>query len=68
VARRAFLRAYQEATADGVLYRSVEQALPLIALFEIEKASYELRYELANRPDWVAIPLRGILELSDDKA
>ncbi|HXV08531.1 MAG TPA: alpha-amylase, partial [Burkholderiales bacterium] len=67
-ARRAFLRAYQEATAGGVLYRSVEQALSLIALFEIEKASYELRYELANRPDWVAIPLRGILELSDETA
>jgi maltose alpha-D-glucosyltransferase/alpha-amylase len=67
-ARRTFLRAYQEATAGGVLYRSVEQALSLIALFEIEKASYELRYELANRPDWAAIPLRGILELSDDKA
>jgi maltose alpha-D-glucosyltransferase/alpha-amylase len=42
--------------------------LSLIALFEIEKASYELRYELANRPDWVAIPLRGILELSRETA
>ena len=30
-------------------------------LFEIEKALYELRYELNNRPDWVRIPLQGLL-------
>ena len=35
-----------------------------LALFLIEKALYELRYELAQRPDWVAIPLHGLLELS----
>jgi maltose alpha-D-glucosyltransferase/alpha-amylase len=34
-------------------------------LFLIEKALYELRYELAQRPDWVAIPLNGLLELSE---
>jgi maltose alpha-D-glucosyltransferase/alpha-amylase len=33
-------------------------------LFLIEKALYELRYEMANRPDWVEIPLRGLLELA----
>ena len=31
----------------------------LLALFELEKALYELRYELDNRPDWVHVPLRG---------
>jgi 1,4-alpha-glucan branching enzyme len=31
----------------------------------LEKALYELAYELANRPDWVAIPLRGVLALLD---
>jgi maltose alpha-D-glucosyltransferase/alpha-amylase len=35
----------------------------LLALFELEKALYELRYELDNRPDWVPIPVRGILTL-----
>jgi maltose alpha-D-glucosyltransferase/alpha-amylase len=30
------------------------------APFELQKALYELRYELDNRPDWVAIPLAGI--------
>ena len=34
------------------------------AAFLIEKALYELRYEAANRPDWIAIPLRGLLELT----
>ena len=35
----------------------------LLAVFELEKAVYELRYELNNRPDWVAIPVAGILRL-----
>jgi predicted trehalose synthase len=29
-------------------------------VFELEKAVYELRYELDNRPDWVGIPVAGI--------
>jgi maltose alpha-D-glucosyltransferase/alpha-amylase len=36
----------------------------LLALFLLEKALYELRYEIANRPDWIEIPLRGLLELT----
>jgi maltose alpha-D-glucosyltransferase/alpha-amylase len=35
----------------------------LIALFETEKAFYELSYELNNRPSWVGIPMRGIAKL-----
>jgi maltose alpha-D-glucosyltransferase/alpha-amylase len=35
----------------------------LLELFLVEKALYELRYEIAQRPDWVTIPLRGLLEL-----
>lgn len=35
----------------------------LIALFETEKAFYELAYELNNRPSWVWIPMRGIAKL-----
>jgi maltose alpha-D-glucosyltransferase/alpha-amylase len=33
----------------------------------LEKALYELRYELNMRPDWVRIPLRGILEVVTPK-
>jgi predicted trehalose synthase len=35
----------------------------LLAVFELEKAVYELRYELDNRPDWVRIPVAGIVRL-----
>jgi maltose alpha-D-glucosyltransferase/alpha-amylase len=35
----------------------------LLELFTLEKACYELRYELDNRPDWVEIPLAGLREL-----
>jgi predicted trehalose synthase len=33
--------------------------------FMLEKALYEVAYELANRLDWVAIPFRGVLALLD---
>jgi maltose alpha-D-glucosyltransferase/alpha-amylase len=59
--RRVFLAAYEQASAGGVLYRDFADMRGLIALFEMEKAFYELRYELDNRPSWVAIPLRGLL-------
>jgi maltose alpha-D-glucosyltransferase/alpha-amylase len=35
----------------------------LLDFYMIEKCAYELGYELDNRPDWVAIPLRGLCEL-----
>ncbi|MBC7945963.1 MAG: maltose alpha-D-glucosyltransferase, partial [Burkholderiales bacterium] len=40
-----------------------DEARGLLDLFTFEKALYEVRYELANRPDWVRIPLTGIAEL-----
>jgi maltose alpha-D-glucosyltransferase/alpha-amylase len=36
----------------------------LLDLFLVEKALYELRYELDNRPDWVGATLRGLLEMA----
>lgn len=36
----------------------------LLKIFLLEKAVYELGYELNNRPDWVAIPLKGILSIA----
>ncbi|MBV9913939.1 MAG: maltose alpha-D-glucosyltransferase [Sinobacteraceae bacterium] len=58
-------RAMFVATYDGIarpagLYRSWEEVTPLLTLFEIEKALYEVRYELSNRPDWASIPLRSL--------
>jgi len=63
-ARAAFLEAYFAASAGAGLYASSEQAQALLELFVLEKALYELRYELANRPEWAEIPLRGILALA----
>jgi predicted trehalose synthase len=38
----------------------------LLSIYELEKAIYELRYELDNRPDWVGIPVAGIRRLLDE--
>jgi maltose alpha-D-glucosyltransferase/alpha-amylase len=62
-ARAAFLRGYTGAVQGSALYESFDSQRSLLALFELEKALYELRYELNNRPDWVGIPLAGILGL-----
>ncbi len=60
-ARAAFLDAYLGVGADGTLLPRRESSVAaLISLFELEKVSYELGYELNNRPDWVWIPLRGV--------
>jgi trehalose synthase-fused probable maltokinase len=64
-AREAFLDGYRE-HADAALLPPGQEAMDkLLAVFELEKAVYELRYELNNRPDWVAIPVEGIVRLVD---
>ncbi|MBO9515420.1 MAG: maltose alpha-D-glucosyltransferase [Variovorax sp.] len=62
--RAAFLAGYRQALAP-VLGAVDEQ---LLDLFELEKAFYELRYELDNRLDWVPVPLQGILAMLDRTA
>ena len=59
-ARAAFLSGYQRAVRGTPLAVAVEPGSGLLGLFELEKALYELRYELGNRPDWVSVPLQGI--------
>jgi maltokinase len=62
-ARETFLENYFQ-TIDPSLLPSGEAAIRnLLSVFELEKAVYELRYELDNRPDWVPIPVMGILRL-----
>ena len=60
----AYLEAYFE-TAAGQPYLSADPAENkfLLDIFLLQKALYEVAYELNNRPDWVYIPLRGILSL-----
>jgi maltose alpha-D-glucosyltransferase/alpha-amylase len=61
---RAFLDAYAEAMRGGELFAAFEDVKPMLWLAELEKAMYELRYELGNRPGWVGIPLSGLLALA----
>lgn len=63
-ARTVFLAAYREAMRACPAYPAASQAAAsLLQLFELEKAFYELRYELDNRPDWVHVPLGGLTAL-----
>jgi maltose alpha-D-glucosyltransferase/alpha-amylase len=60
----AFLRGYMLAAGDAAFLPRERPARELLLeLFLLEKAVYELGYELNNRPDWLHIPLRGISEL-----
>jgi maltose alpha-D-glucosyltransferase/alpha-amylase len=63
-AREAFLRGYKEGVDAAASYPSeAAEAQQLTELFLIEKALYEVRYELDNRPGWVDVPVAGLLGL-----
>ncbi|MEO8358789.1 MAG: maltose alpha-D-glucosyltransferase [Vicinamibacteria bacterium] len=64
--RRAFLSAYSSTLSASGTPLSVDP--DLLALFELDKALYELRYELTNRVQWSETPLRGILDLLQEQA
>jgi trehalose synthase-fused probable maltokinase len=64
-ARAEFLAGYHERVEASLLPPGAAPTSQLLAVFELEKAIYELRYELNNRPDWVAIPVAGIERLLD---
>jgi maltokinase len=67
-ARERFLDGYQE-TVDPTLLPTGQLGIErLLSVFELEKAVYELRYELDNRPDWVGIPVAGIQRLIERAA
>ena len=63
-ASSVFLRAYRDAAASsGLLPPSADGLTSLLNAYFMEKALYEILYELNNRPAWVWIPLRGILTM-----
>ena len=71
-ARRAFIARFHDATTSAFLSAYGERAArygealneALLDLFMIEKSAYEIRYEAANRPAWLPIPLAGLAGLT----
>jgi len=60
----AFLAAYME-FGDGSVFvpQAQKERAILLESYTIEKALVEIEFELAHRPDWVSIPVNGILDL-----
>jgi trehalose synthase-fused probable maltokinase len=65
-AHEEFLAGYRS-TVDQGLIPSGAGMEKLLRVFELEKAVYELRYELNNRPDWVSIPVAGIARMLEEE-
>jgi maltose alpha-D-glucosyltransferase/alpha-amylase len=66
LAGETFLAGYRTAidrAAVALLPRSPAAMAKVLGIFELEKALYELDYELDNRPAWVEIPLAGLNRL-----
>lgn len=60
----AYLDAYFEECAEAsFLPQDPDDCRALLDLFILEKAVYEVAYELNSRPDWLPIPLQGVLSL-----
>jgi len=63
-----FLKSYLEIMADTpILPQAPEEMRIILDAYLLDKAIYEVNYELNNRPDWVALPLQGILQVLETK-
>jgi len=63
---RAFFTSYcRTAEGGGFLPDNPEELQALLDIHLVEKALYELLYELNNRPTWAELPLRGLLDLTE---
>ncbi|HMO28986.1 putative maltokinase, partial [Enterovirga sp.] len=61
-----FLAAYEEATEGSPVWvEDDETRRRLLRLHLLSKALYEVNYEAGNRPDWIEMPIRGVLTLLD---
>jgi maltokinase len=67
-ARETFLEHYLAEIDSALLPAGDAAIIKLLSIFELEKAIYELQYELDNRPEWLAIPVAGITRLLDEIA
>jgi maltose alpha-D-glucosyltransferase/alpha-amylase len=63
-ATTAFLAAYREVMTDQRLWPAdPHDAERMLNFFLLEKAFYEIEYELAHRPEWLRVPLTGMLRI-----
>ncbi|WP_027580397.1 maltose alpha-D-glucosyltransferase [Bradyrhizobium sp. Ai1a-2] len=63
-ATATFLAAYRETMAGQPLWPAEPEAAErMLNFFLLEKAFYEIEYELAHRPDWLRVPLTGMLRI-----
>jgi maltose alpha-D-glucosyltransferase/alpha-amylase len=63
----AFLRGYRATAPKSVLPKNERDFRLLLDVYLLEKALYELRYEMNNRPDWVHVPLAGLMRAMGEK-
>jgi maltose alpha-D-glucosyltransferase/alpha-amylase len=60
----AFLAAYREIMANQPLWPADKAAAEqMLNFFLLEKVFYEIEYELAHRPEWLRVPLTGMLRI-----
>ena len=63
----SFLKAYLKAVSESHLLPQDPGDLDvLLRTHLLEKAIYEIGYELNNRPDWIKIPLQGVIRLLEE--
>jgi maltose alpha-D-glucosyltransferase/alpha-amylase len=61
-----FVKSYLEAVEQGSLVPDdAEQLRALLDAHMLEKAVYEIGYEMNNRPDWVSVPLQGVMQIME---
>ena len=60
----SFLKGYHSAVHGAKLLPTNQAEIShMLNIYLLEKAVYELGYELNNRPEWIQVPLEGILQL-----
>ena len=65
----AFLESYRDAMSDARLWPADDAAAGrVLDVFLLEKALYEIEYEIAHRPEWIRVPLAGVLRILADIA